>query len=158
MELRVSIRSVQVEDLPIFFDHQLDAGAAQMAAFPSRDREAFFTHWHNNILGNPTAVCRTILEGTRVAGNVVVWTDAESGERLVGYWLGREFWGRGIATIALQQFLQFESTRPLGARVAKHNFGSSRVLEKAGFVRAGEDAIPASGGVCIQEWIYRLSG
>lgn len=157
MELRVSLRPVEADDLPIFFDHQLDPEAARMAAFPSRDRAAFFNHWTHNILGNPAVACLTVLAGEHVAGNVGAWTDADSGDRLICYWIGREFWGRGIASAALLQFLQVESTRPLKAYVAKHNFGSIRVLEKAGFVRTGEDSIPASGGACTEEWIYRLS-
>jgi RimJ/RimL family protein N-acetyltransferase len=96
MEERVSLRPVKADDLPIFFVHQLDPEATRLAAFPSRDREAFFTHWTTNILGNPAAVSRTILAGDRVAGNIGAWTDAAANDRLIGYWIGREFWGRGI--------------------------------------------------------------
>ena len=67
-----------------------------------------------------------------VAGSIVSWVD-ETGERDVGYWLGREFWGRGIATAALQLFLLEVRTRPLYGRAAKDNAGSIRVLEKCGF-------------------------
>lgn len=156
MEERVSLRPVHTDDLPIFFAHQLDPEATTLAAFPSRDREAFFTHWTANILGHPTNVSRTILAGSRVVGNIGAWTDAASKERLVGYWIGREFWGRGIASAALSEFLRFEKTRPLKARVAKHNFSSIRVLEKGGFIRAGEDAFSLTVGACIEEFIYVL--
>ncbi|MBP8242640.1 MAG: GNAT family N-acetyltransferase, partial [Thermoflexales bacterium] len=63
-----------------------------------------------------------------------------SGQREVGYWLGREFWGKGIATRALEAFLAIDTTRPLHAFVVHHNLGSIRVLEKCGFVRAAQDA------------------
>ena len=157
MEERVSIRPVKTDDLPIFFVHQLDPEATKLAAFPSRDREAFFTHWTTNILGNSAAVCRTILAGNHVAGYLGAWTDAATSERLICYWIGREFWGRGIASAAMSQFLRFESTRPLSARVAKHNLGSIRVLEKAGFARAGEDAFSLPGGARMEELIYILA-
>jgi RimJ/RimL family protein N-acetyltransferase len=156
MERRVSLRPVQADDLPIFFVHQLDPEATKLAAFPSRNREAFFTHWTTNILGNPAAVSRTILAGDRVAGNIGAWTDAASNDRLICYWLGREYWGCGIASAALSQFLRFESTRPLGAHVAKHNLGSIRVLEKAGFTRAGEDAFSLPDQTPVEEIVYRL--
>ena len=156
MEERVSLRPVKTDDLPIFFVHQLDPEAAKLAAFPSRDRDAFFTHWTTNILGNPAAVCRTILAGNQVAGNIGAWTDAASNDRLICYWIGREFWGRGIASDAMSQFLRFESTRPLSARVAKHNLGSIRVLEKAGFARVGEDAFSSPSGARVEEFIYFL--
>ena len=50
-----------------------------------------------------------------------------SGLTLVGYWLGREFWGRGVATRALARFLGVVTGRPLHARVATNNQGSIRV-------------------------------
>jgi len=43
--MTVTLREVTQEDLPIFFAHQLDAEATRMAAFPSRDRDAFMAHW-----------------------------------------------------------------------------------------------------------------
>jgi len=156
MEERVSLRPVKADDLPIFFVHQLDPEATRLAAFPSRDREAFFTHWTTNILGNPAALSCAILAGNQVAGNIGAWTDAASNDRLVCYWLGREFWGRGIASTAMSQFLRFESTRPLNARVAKHNLGSIRVLEKAGFARVGEDAFSLPSGARMEEFTYFL--
>jgi RimJ/RimL family protein N-acetyltransferase len=73
----------------------------------------------------------------QVAGNVVSWDQA--GRRLVGYWMGREFWGRGVATRALSAFVTELMERPLHARVAKDNVASLRVLEKCGFTIAGED-------------------
>lgn len=157
MNPSVSLRPVEVGDLPHFFAHQLDPEATRLAAFPSRDREAFFTHWTTNIIGHPTALSRAILWGDRVVGHVGAWTDAGSQERLVGYWIGREFWNQGIASTALRLFLSIESTRPLHARVAQHNLGSIRVLEKAGFVRVGEDAFAAPDGTPGAEFIYLLS-
>jgi len=139
MEARVSLRPVATGDLPILFVHQLDPEATRLAAFPSREREAFFAHWTNNVLGNPANTCRTILAGNHVAGHIGAWTDATAKDRFLGYWLGREFWGRGIASAALAQFLGVETTRPLKAHVVSHNHGSIRVLEKAGFARAGTE-------------------
>lgn len=157
MQAPVSLRPVGADDLPTFFEHQLDPEATRLAAFPSREREAFFAHWTNHILGNPKAVNRTILLGDRIAGHIGAWTDAETRERLVGYWLGREFWGRGIASAAMAQFLQCESTRPLKARVASHNLASIRVLEKARFGRVGAEEFSLPGGARLEEFVYSLS-
>jgi RimJ/RimL family protein N-acetyltransferase len=60
------------------------------------------------------------------------------GQREVTYWVGREDWGRGIATRALQEFLQLEATRPLYARAASDNAASIRVLTRCGFLLVGE--------------------
>lgn len=157
MNNRVSLRAVDTHDLPIFFAHQLDPEGARLAGFASRQREAFMTHWTTNVLGNPANTTRTILCDGVVAGNIGAWNDAASGERLLGYWLGREFWGRGIASAAVAQFLQFETTRPLTARVAQHNPGSIRVLEKNGFARTGADAFTLPDGTPVEEFIYVLS-
>ena len=157
MKEPVSLRPVEADDLPILFAHQLDPEACRLAAFPSRDRDAFMAHWTTNILGNPVAVSRAILLGDRVTGNIGAWTDAGSHQRFLSYWVGREFWGRGIASAALLQFLRFESTRPLHAQVIMHNLGSIRVLKKAGFTRVGEEAFPLPDGAPVKELTYFLS-
>jgi RimJ/RimL family protein N-acetyltransferase len=131
----VLIRDVHPSDLPIFFEQQLDPVAVRMAAFFSRDREAFDAHWAK-ILANPECRIQTIEHDGEVAGNIGSWES--EGHRYVGYWLGQPFWGKGIATKALMQFLKKEM-RPLLARVAKTNIASRRVLEKCGFKLIGEE-------------------
>ncbi|MDH3226824.1 MAG: GNAT family N-acetyltransferase [Thermoleophilia bacterium] len=63
----------------------------------------------------------------------------ESGRPEVTYWIGKPYWGKGLATRALSEFLaRVNKTRPIYARVAKDNIGSRRVLEKCGFTTVGE--------------------
>lgn len=133
----VELREVTEADLPTFFEHELDPDASRMAAFPARDRDGFMTHWRTKVLGNPTNAVRTVLADGRVAGWVSAWD--QDGRRLVGYWIGKAFWGRGVATAGLSAFLEVERTRPLYAFVAAHNAGSIRVLEKCGFTMSEED-------------------
>ena len=78
------------------------------------------------------------------------------GEREVGYWLGKEFWGKGIATKALAEFLKIIETRPLYAHVAKHNIGSRRVLEKCGFMVIGEDKYMNRAREEVKEFVLKL--
>jgi len=133
----VLLRDVTEGDLPVFFEHQRDPAANCMADFPPRNWDAFVAHW-TRILADDNVTKKTILFDGRVAGNVVSFEN--SGEREVGYWIGREYWGKGVATKALAQFLsQVEVRRPLYAGVAKHNLGSIRVLEKCGFTIVGEE-------------------
>jgi RimJ/RimL family protein N-acetyltransferase len=141
----VLLRDVTEGDLPIFFDHQLDPDATQMAAFPARDREPFMAHWAK-ILADETIIKKTILCDGHVAGNIVSWE--QLGERLVGYWIGKHYWGKGVATKALAAFLGHVTARPLYAHVAKHNIASIRVLEKCGFTVSGEE---------VEEVILKLS-
>ena len=80
------------------------------------------------------------------------------GKPSIGYWIGKEFWGKGITTRALQLFLKQIITRPLYARVAKDNIGSTRVLRKNGFLKAGEDQGYAHGRGCeVEEFVYKLT-
>lgn len=127
----VTLRDVTDPDLEVFFEHQLDPEASRMAAFPSRDREAHLAHWRDKVLAGGTSIARTVVHGSIVAGNVVSWV--QDGHREIGYWIGRDHWGKGIATAAVAQFLEVVDERPLFAYVAAHNAGSARVLEKCGF-------------------------
>ena len=128
------LRPVRPDDVDVFFEHQDDPAANQMAAFPPRRRAAHDAHWAK-ILTDPTVVARTVVEGGAVVGNVGSWL--VEGRRYVGYWIGRRFWGRGYATQALADFLVEVGERPLWANVAEHNAGSIRVLTKCGFVPVG---------------------
>jgi RimJ/RimL family protein N-acetyltransferase len=149
----VRLREVIDVDLPIFFDHQRDPVANRMAAFPARDRQAFTEHWMTKVLGDDTVTKRTILLDDQVVGNIVSFESR--GETQVGYWIGREHWGKGIASRALSLFLAEVGTRPLHAHVSKQNVASIRVLEKCGFVTVGEDTIMESDDH-IEELILRL--
>ena len=151
----VTLRPVAEDDLPIFFRHQSDPAAWSMAAFPPREREEFMAHWRDNVLGGPRVRARTVLVDGEVAGHVVAFD--RGGEREVGYWIGREHWGRGIATRALELFIAGEPVRPLRAFVAEGNRASMRVLEKCGFepVRKARRTLR---GETVDEVVYRLEG
>ena len=147
---QVRLRGVEPSDLPVFYEHQLDADATRMAAFPARDRASFDAHWATNVLGNPAAITRTILLDGEVAGNIGSWP--QDGTRFVGYWIGKEHWGKGVASRALAAFLQLVTERPVRAHVVKHNAASIRVLEKCGFRLERED----SGDDVVVELLFVL--
>ena len=139
----VRLRDIEPDDLAVFYEHQRDDDATRMAAFPSRDRAAFDAHWATNILGNPAAINRTIVVDGQVAGNIGSWL--QDGVRLVSYWIGKEHWGKGVATRALAAFLHLVTERPLYAHVARHNVGSIRVLQKCGFSLEREEKVEEAG-------------
>jgi RimJ/RimL family protein N-acetyltransferase len=155
----VSLREVREEDLEVFFEQQLDRDANYMAAFTSKnpkDREAFQEHWYK-ILNNGSITIRTIVYRGEVAGHIL--SHAWFGDPEVSYWLGREFWGKGIASFALKAFLELTQQRPLFARVAKDNVASLRVLEKCGFRVSGEDrGFSNARGQEVEEYILKLDG
>ena len=151
---RVVLREVLDSDLPIFFLHQRDPEAVRMAAFPSRDHEAFMTHWAK-LRRKPSNIIRTIVGDGQVTGNIGSWIAED--RRLIGYWVGREFWGRGLATAALAELVVEIPERPLHAWVASSNVGSIRVLEKCGFVEVERHAEhDEHSGEVIEEILYRL--
>jgi len=136
----LELRPVVPSDLPRFFEFQLDPQANHMAAFTAKDptdRAAFDAHWVR-ILADPTTLNRTIVLGGQVVGSVASYP--QDGQIEVTYWIDKEFWGQGVATRALSEFVQaVQTTRPLYAHVAKDNVGSRRVLEKCGFALLSED-------------------
>lgn len=158
MSEEVILREVAQSDLPIFFAQQLDPEANYMAAFTAKnpaDEAAFMTHWAR-IMADEEIIHRTILFGGQVAGFVTYHT--WFGEPEVSYWIGKEFWGQGIATRALAGLLQEVHIRPLTARAAKDNIGSIRVLQKCGFQITGEDKGFANArGREVEEYIFVLA-
>ncbi|HSG45514.1 MAG TPA: GNAT family N-acetyltransferase [Anaerolineales bacterium] len=151
--MSILLRNVTESDLPIFFEHQLDNEVTAIAAFPSRDRESFDAHWAK-IMANESNILMTIEVDGQVAGNILSWE--QEGKREIGYWLGREFWGKGIASESLNQFLGVVKTRPLFAHVAKHNTASLRVLEKCRFKVVGEDNYVNIGKNEVKEFVLKL--
>lgn len=79
----------------------------------------------------------------------------------VGYWLGADARGRGLATEALRGFVDWiwanTTLQHLTASVFTYNPESARVLEKAGFSLAylAKKAAIKDGKVC-DEWTYCL--
>ena len=126
------LREVVEADLPVFYEHQRDPEAAAMAAFPTRDREVFMAHWAKRLRRTTRLTKKTIVSEGEVAGNIGCWE--QEGSRFVGYWIGREFWGRGLATQALAELTGKVDARPVHAHVVRSNVASIRVLEKCGFV------------------------
>jgi len=134
----IRLREMTRDDLPVLFEQQLDPEANYMAAFTAKDptdRQAFDVHWEK-VLADKGITIRTILFDGQVAGSVLCHT--WGGEPEISYWLGKEFWNKGIATQGLALFLKVVTARPLMARVAKDNIASIRVLEKNGFTLSGE--------------------
>ena len=155
MNQGVTLREVEESDLPEFFEHQRDPVACEMAAFPARERDAFMAHW-KKILANKSVSKRTIVSDSEIAGNVVCFE--QSGKLLIGYWIDRKFWGQGIATRAVSEFVSLIPQRPILAYVAKKNPASSAVLLKCGFKLYGEaSSAAATGGEPVEEFIYSLS-
>jgi hypothetical protein len=95
------LRDVVEADFPILFEHQIDREADRMADVPVRQCPALLDHW-GRILKYRGITKQAIVADGEVAGEVVVFGEPE--RRQIGYWIGRAYWGRGIATLALTRF------------------------------------------------------
>ena len=83
----ILLRDVAEDDLPIFFEHQLDSTANRMAAFTAKDptdRAAFTAKWEK-ISSDDAVTLKTILFEGHVAGHIArgVVRDVE-GDQAVG--------------------------------------------------------------------------
>ncbi len=150
------LREVRSEDIPVFHEYQSDPEAIALAGVPPRNREAYEAHWAK-LRADPQVLLRTIVtDDGAVAGQLLSFP--REGIREIGYWLGREFWGRGLATASLTEFLRLVPERPVYGVVSEVNAASRRVLEHNGFVladrREGEPLFP--GGPPLALLVFRL--
>lgn len=156
--MEITLRITTPQDLEQLFLFQLDPEACYLAAFMSKDhadKDAYIAK-HTPFLSDPAKTTRTILVNGIIAGSVskyVMQGDAE-----ITYWIDKQFWGQGIATKALTEFLKIETTRPIYGRTAFDNVGSQRVLEKCGFVKVGTDRGFANARHAeIEEFVFILA-
>ena len=154
--MNLELRPVTADDLPRLFEQQRDREAHHMAAFTHRDpddRDGYIGWWRR-ILAKPEVRARAIEIDGALTGSILCWPDAHGVE--VSYWLGRPYWGRGIATAGLRAFVA-ELGRPVFARAASDNHGSVRVLQKCGFVEIGREmGFAGARGAEIEETVFRL--
>jgi RimJ/RimL family protein N-acetyltransferase len=127
---KIRLRELRAADLPTIFGYQSDPEANELAAMVPRTWADFEAHWLE-ALANRDITMRGILLDDKLVGQVTCFP--RDGKSWVGYWIDREYWGRGIATRGLALLLEQVETRPLFACVAVHNLGSLRVLQRCGF-------------------------
>ncbi|MFE6834142.1 GNAT family N-acetyltransferase [Streptomyces sp. NPDC057705] len=137
--MQIGLRETEDSDLDVFWGQLTDPGVQYMAAITRKyhyDRGHFDAHWAK-VRHDPVVTLRTVLADGVVVGHAAVYGPPE--EREVTYVIGREHWGRGIATRALAELIRLEDTRPLHAGAVADNAGSIRVLEKCGFTVTGRE-------------------
>ena len=115
-------------------------------------------------LTKPPPTLFAITVAGRLAGGIG-YTKQSDVQRIgaeVGYWVGQEYWGRGVATAALRLVTEYAfrtdpELRRLYAVPFCSNPPSARVLEKAGYTREGtlrESAI--KDGRVLDQWMYAI--
>lgn len=154
----IKFRRTVVSDLEYLFQFQLDKEAGFLAAFMPKDPadKVAYLNKYMKLLGDPTVNNQTIVSDNIIVGSIAKFV--MEGYAEITYWIDRKYWGLGIATQALADFLTLETSRPIFGRVAFDNFGSQKVLEKCGFVKIGADKGFANARQAeIEEFIYKLT-
>ena len=153
----IKLRKTEVDDLELLFEFQLDKEAINLAAFTPKDptdKSAYLSKY-TKLLSDPTVNNQTIIIDNIIVGSIAKFEI--DGQAEVTYWIDKNFWGKGIATKALEYLLTIENIRPILGRVAFDNYSSQKVLEKCGFVKIGKDKGFANARQTeIEEFIYRL--
>ena len=109
--------------------------------YPYTDEDARI--WLEYVLQHRPETNFAICVDDEAVGGIGFSFDTDVGYRSaeIGYWLGEEFWGRGIATQCLIAFTDYAFSNfdlcRLYAHVFDWNKSSARVLEKAGYVQEG---------------------
>lgn len=97
-----------------------------------------------NIIMPSDAFAITLKDSGKVIGDIAIEEDryrpdADSGE--LGYWLGKEYWGKGYMTEAARAVIDYafgeKGLSMLGICTSPVNSRSQRVIEKCGFVYEG---------------------
>lgn len=153
----IKLRPSVVADINNFFEYQLDTEANYLAAFTAKDPtdKTAYLEKYTKLLYNPTVNMQTIIVDSNVVGTVTKFEINDEAE--VAFWIDKPFWGKGIATKALNIFLEIETKRPIFAHAAFDNFGSQKVLEQCGFIKIGtEKGFANARNTEIEEFVYKL--
>ena len=153
----IKLRPTKISDLDLLFQFQLDKEGGYLAAFMPKDptdKSAYISKY-TRLLDDPGVNNQTITLDNIIVGSIAKFV--MDGHTEITYWIDRKFWGQGIATKALKEFLAIETTRPIFGRVAFDNIGSQKVLEKSGFNKVYTDKGFANARQMeIEEFIYKL--
>lgn len=131
----ITLRRTIAADVPTLHAFELDESSNKLAGTKPRDWPTFEARWKEilaDVDGSVTGVTpRVILVDDAVVGAVNI--SPHEGRDNIGYWIARDYWGRGIATRAVALMLQEFARRPLFATASAQNQPSIRVLAKHGF-------------------------
>ncbi len=111
--------------------------------FPHPYTEEHGKAWLEKVVDALPAINMAIEADGKLAGGIglILNGDVYIKSAVIGYWLGEQYWGKGIATEAVRQmteyaFYYFDLVR-LYAEVFETNKASMRVLEKNGYYLEG---------------------
>lgn len=158
----ISIRPWRTDDAQTLHELADDAAVARwMSGFPHPYPLTLAHQWlADAVKHDPPQFFAIEFDGIPVGGGGIEPLEGtRSGVAILGYWLTEPYWGRGIATAALQLLVDrafADGYRRLQAHVYAPNTASARVLEKCGFTleaRLRQSYLDRDGKPC-DELIY----
>jgi RimJ/RimL family protein N-acetyltransferase len=158
MPTTVQLREVQKADIARFFEHHLEVRPlpASASAADRTSREKTFVDRWEKMLTDEKTLARAVVWNDAVAGFVVL--SIQHQKPTISSWLGRDYWGKGIATGAVRDFLALIETRPVYARVSFDNLAALQVLRKIGFAIVEHDSFFSEAhGYDIDEMVLALA-
>ncbi|WCJ23812.1 Acyl-CoA N-acyltransferases (NAT) superfamily protein [Euphorbia peplus] len=139
----LSLRPLSISDVEDFMVWASDEKVTQFCSYgPYTNKEQGINYITNNVLQHPwfMAICLNNKPIGAISVSKNSGNDKCRGE--LGYVLGSESWGKGIATWAVREvarsiFKECPEMERLEAFTEVDNVGSQKVLEKVGFFREG---------------------
>ena len=140
---RISLRPFKLSDADDFFKWVSDDRVAKNVRWNRiTSSEDAVAHLENVVIPHPWH--HSICLDNRSIGYIAVWqgSDDENCRANIGYAIGVEYWGQGIATMALKMalsrvFKDMPDLARLEAGTTVENERSQKVLEKVGFLKEG---------------------
>ncbi|MGB9936815.1 MAG: GNAT family N-acetyltransferase [Methanobacterium sp.] len=109
--------------------------------FPFPYTLAHGRHWISVAMNNSNFFAITVDDEAIGGIGIAIGEDIERISAEVGYWLGEEYWGKGIVSSALKGMVNYcfqeLDLQRIFAVPLEHNHTSRRVLEKSGFELEG---------------------
>ncbi len=151
---RIQLRPWLDSDAEALYKYASDPDVGYRAGWPPHQSVEESLEVIRTVFNNATTWAIVLNETGEAIGAMGYMTEwqmnipARDGEPLVGYWVGKPYWNRGICTEALQLMLDYiRKETAFLSLVSSHyvdNPASGRVMEKCGFVATGETSVDDS--------------
>ena len=148
---RIVLRPWREEDAAALYKYASDPDVGPRAGWPPHKSEKESLEVIRTVFHNDTTWAIELKETGEPVGAMGYLSSegnnlpSQEGEPLVGYWVAKPYWNRGICTEALHLLIDHvrEATE-IRSMIGSHFFdnpASGRVMEKCGFVPTGESCV-----------------
>ena len=163
--MNITLRPWHIDDLDTLVALANNKNIAQYMAdvFPhpySAEKGKAFIEFANS---NPTSTIFAIVNNDKPIGSIGLHLQADILRKNaeIGYWLGEEYWGKGIIAeeikkIVIYGFANLDIVR-IFARIYGTNIASQKVIEKANFILEGKfEKTIFKNNIFLDELIYAV--